>query len=163
MHPYTQDTHHHCMEIVQKTAQLLSPCQVCVDESDQPVYKLLKEPNGDFLIDLALRNIFVFFVSLHIEKSILLLCSSLIEGSGVDEIMASFGLSTTDFLVSVNHIKKSRYCIQLCHVLTVNISPWRKWWKSPCTAMVTKSKWRKWNVSLLVHNHRLDVKSFDFC
>ena len=50
----------------------------------------------------------------------------------------------------------------LCHVLTINISPRGKWWGKPCAAMVKKSKWRKQNVSLLIHNHRLDVKSFWF-
>ena len=36
------DTQYHCMEIAEKT-QLMIPAQICVDESDQPVYKLLKE------------------------------------------------------------------------------------------------------------------------
>ena len=31
------------MEIVEKTSQLLNPGQICVDESDQAVYKLSKE------------------------------------------------------------------------------------------------------------------------
>ena len=51
-----------------------------------------------------------------------------------------------------------------CHVLTINMSPQEKWWQRPYAAMVKKSNWRKWNVwLLLVHNYRLDVKSFDFC
>ena len=36
------DTQYHCMEIAEKT-QLLNPAQICIDESDQPVYKLSKE------------------------------------------------------------------------------------------------------------------------
>ena len=36
------DTQYHCMEIAEKT-QLMIPAQICVDESDQPVYKLSKE------------------------------------------------------------------------------------------------------------------------
>ena len=42
------DTQHHCMETVEKTTQLLNPDQICVDESDQPVYKLLKELRWGF-------------------------------------------------------------------------------------------------------------------
>ena len=40
---HTLDTEHHCMEIVEKTKKLLNPGQICVDESDQPLYELLKE------------------------------------------------------------------------------------------------------------------------
>ena len=58
---------------------------------------------------------FCLFGSLHLEKSILLLCGSLIEGSGLDKIMASCGVSIvgTDSLVSVNHIKRAKYCTQV--------------------------------------------------
>ena len=37
---HTLDTQHHCMEILEKMIQLLNPGQICVDESDQPLYKL---------------------------------------------------------------------------------------------------------------------------
>ena len=40
---HTLGTQYHCMKIVEKTAQLFNPGQICVDESDQLVYKLLKE------------------------------------------------------------------------------------------------------------------------
>ena len=40
---HTLDTQHHCMDIIEKTIQILNPGQICVDESDQPVYKLSKE------------------------------------------------------------------------------------------------------------------------
>ena len=40
---HTLDAQYHCMEIVEKTTQLLNPGQICDDESDQPVYKLSKE------------------------------------------------------------------------------------------------------------------------
>ena len=58
---------------------------------------------------------FCLLGSLHLETSILLLCGSLTEGSSLDKIMASCGLSIvgTDSLVSVNHIKRASYCIQV--------------------------------------------------
>lgn len=46
------------MDIVEKTTQLLNPGQVCVDESDQLVYKLLKELQLRFRHRFGLRNIF---------------------------------------------------------------------------------------------------------
>ena len=109
------DTQYHCMETVEKTTQLLNPDQICVDESDQPVYKLLKELRWGFPDRFDPEKYFCLFGSLHLEKSILLLCGSLIEGSGLDKVMASCGLSIvgTDSLVSGNHIKRARYCIQI--------------------------------------------------
>ena len=48
-------------------------------------------------------------------STVLLICGSLIEGSGLDKSMVSCGLSTvaTDSLVSVNHTKRASYCIQV--------------------------------------------------
>ena len=40
---HTLDTQYHCMEIIEKTTQLLNSGQIFGDESDQPVYRLLKE------------------------------------------------------------------------------------------------------------------------
>ena len=37
------DTKYHSMEIFEKRPKLLNPGQICVDESNQPLYKLLKE------------------------------------------------------------------------------------------------------------------------
>ena len=45
---------------------------------------------------------------------------------------------------------------KLRDVLTINISPAGKWWQRAFAAIVKKSNWRKQNVSLLVHNHKLD-------
>ena len=109
------DTQYYCMEIVQKTTQLLNPGQICVEESGQPVYKLLKEVQRRFPNRFDPEKYFCLFRSLHLEKSILLLCGLQIKGSGSDKIMASCGLAVagTDSLVSVNHIKRARYCIQV--------------------------------------------------
>ena len=64
---------------------------------------------------MEISQYFCLLGSLHLEKSILLLCGSLLEGSGLDKIMALCALSIfgTDFLVSVNHFKRVRYCIQV--------------------------------------------------
>ena len=40
---HTLDRQYHCMKIVEKATQLLNPGQIFVNESDQPVYRLLKE------------------------------------------------------------------------------------------------------------------------
>ena len=110
------------MEIVERTTQLFNPGQICVHESDQPVYKLSKELQWRFPDRFGHEKYFCLFVSLHLEKSILLLCGSLIKGSGLDKIMASCGLLIvgTTSKVSVNHMKRARYYIQvsaweMCH------------------------------------------------
>ena len=90
---HTLDTQYHCMEFVEKTTQLLNPGQICVDESDQPVYKLSKKLQWRFPDRFGPEKYICLFGSLNLEKSILLLCGSLIEGSGLDKIMASCGLS----------------------------------------------------------------------
>ena len=103
------------MEIVEKATQLLNPGQICVDESDQPVYKLLEEVQWRFLDRFDPEKYFCLFGSLHLEKSVLLLFGLQIKGSGSNKIMASCGLAVagTDSLVSVNQIKRARYCIQV--------------------------------------------------
>ena len=111
----TLDTQYHCLEIVEKTTQLLNPGQTCVDENNQPVYKSSRELQWRFPDSFGSKKYFCLFRSLHLEKSILLLCGSLIEGSNLDKIMAPCGLSSvgTDSLLSVNHIKRARCCIQV--------------------------------------------------
>ena len=106
------------MEIVEKTTQLLNPGQICAGESDPTIYKLSKEFHWRFRNRFGPEKYFCLFGSLHLEKSILLPCGSRIEGSGLDN-MASCGLSIvgTDSLVSVNHIKRARYWIQVACVM----------------------------------------------
>ena len=73
---------------------------------------------------------FCLLGSLHLEKSIVLLCGSLIKGSGLDKVMALCGLSIVrrDSLVSVNHIKRARYCIQVasCVMFSLLTSAYEK-------------------------------------
>ena len=61
--------------------QLLSSSQIIVDESGQPVYRLLEELQWRFSNGYGPEKYFWLFGSLHLEKSILLLCGLLIEGS----------------------------------------------------------------------------------
>ena len=112
---HTLDTQYHCMKIFEKTTLLLNPGQIFVDESDQPVYRLLKELQWRNSSRFGSEKYFCLLGSLHLEKSILLLCGLLIEGRGLDKIMASCGLSIVgrDSLVSVNPIKRASYCIQV--------------------------------------------------
>ena len=99
--------------------------------------------------------------SLHLEKSILLLCGSLIEGSGLDKITASCGLSIVgmDSLVSVNHIKRARYCIQVaaCVMFSLLTSAHEKGGDKGTVLQCLKIQGEESerNVSLLVHNYRL--------
>ena len=122
-HIHTLDTQYHCMEIIEKTTQLLNPGQICVDESDQPVYKLSEELQWRFPDRFGPEKYFCLFGSLHLGKSVLLLCGLLIGESGLDKIMASCGLSIvgTDSLVSVNHIKRAKYCIQVAAYVTMYV------------------------------------------
>ena len=103
------------MEIVEKTTQLLNSGQIFVDESNQPVYRLLKELQWRFSSGFGPEKYFWLCGSLHLEKSILLFCGLLIEWSGLDKIMAVCGFSIvgTDSLVSINHIERARYLIQV--------------------------------------------------
>ena len=84
----------------------------------------MKELQERFPDRFGLEKYFCLFGSLHREKSILLLCGSLIEGSGLDKIIASCELSIaeTDSLVSVNHIKKARYCIQVADCVMFSLT-----------------------------------------
>ena len=112
---HTLETQYHFLEIVEKTTQLFNSGQIFVDESDQPVYRLLKELQWRFSSRFGPEKYFCLLGSLHLEKSILLLCGLLIEGSGLDKIMAVCGFSIVgmDSLVSVNHIERARYRIQV--------------------------------------------------
>ena len=126
----TLDTQYHCMDVVENTTQLLNPDQICVDESDHPVCKLSNELQWRSLDEFGPEKDFCLFGSLHLEKSIVLLCGSLIKGSGLDKVMASCGLSIVgmDSLVSVNYIKRARYCIQVasCVMFSLLTSAYEK-------------------------------------
>ena len=125
-HVHTLDTQYHCMEIAKKTTQLLNPLQITCGGCDQPVFKITKDLQWRFPELFGQDKYFCIFGSLHIEKSILILCSSLIEGSGLNKIMNSCGLSIvgTDSLVTVNHITRARYCIQVAACVIFSLLTW---------------------------------------
>ena len=108
------------MEIVEKTTQLLNSGQIFVDESDQPVYRLLKEIQWRFSNRFGPEKYFRLLESLHLVKSILLLCGLLIEGSGYG-ILWIIHCWNRLFGVSKPHQKgKVLYSgCNLCHVLTI--------------------------------------------
>ena len=58
---------------------------------------------------------FSLFGSLHIEKSLLIICGLVLKGSGSDEIFCTCGVSivVADSLVTVKGIKRARYCLQV--------------------------------------------------
>ena len=68
-----------------------------------------------FLDKFGPDKYFSLFGSLHIEKSLLIICGQVLTGSGSDEIFCTCGLSivVADSLVIVNVIKGARYCLQV--------------------------------------------------
>ena len=65
---HTLDTQYHCMDIVDKTVNKLNPGQICVDESDQPVFAISKQLQWRFPEQFGPDKYFCLFGSLHIEK-----------------------------------------------------------------------------------------------
>ena len=86
---HTLATQYHYMESLKRQHN----CQISCDESDQLVYKLSKDLQWRFLDRFGPEKYFCLFGSFHIEKALLLLCGSLIEGSGLGKVIASCELS----------------------------------------------------------------------
>ena len=107
---HTLDMQYHCMNIISNKINTLNPGQIPVDTVDQLIFALTKESMIRFP-----DKYFCLFGSLHIEKSLLIICGQVIKGSGLDEIMYTCGLSIigADSLVTVNDIKRTRYCLQV--------------------------------------------------
>ena len=103
------------MNIISNAINILNPGQIPVDTADQSIFALAKELMIRFPEKFGLDKYFCFFGSLHIEKSLLIICGQVIKGSGLDEIMCTCGLSIVgaDSLVTVNDIKRARYCLQV--------------------------------------------------
>ena len=127
---HTLDTQYHCMKIVEKTTQLLNPGQIFVNESDQPIYRLLKEFQWRFSNRFGPEKYFCLFGSLHLEKSILLVMASC--------ELSIVGLSIVGLFGVIKSLQKGKVLYSscnLCHVLTINITPREKWWQRHGTAM----------------------------
>ena len=112
---HTLDMQYHCMNIISDTINTLNPGQIPVDTADPPIFALTKELMIRFPYKFGPDKYFCLFGSLHIEKLLLIICRWVIKGSGLDEIMYTCGLSTVgaDSLVTVNSIKRARYCLQV--------------------------------------------------
>ena len=120
----TLEAQYHIMSMVKKIVQYVNHNQVPIDVSDQPVFALSKE------LQLRLPQMFGYdkyicmLGDLHIEQSLLVMHGQLIKGSGLDSIMSNTNLSTaggTTALVDVNHIKRSRYCLQVSVIVVYKL------------------------------------------
>ena len=112
---HTLDMQYHCMNIISNTINTLNPGQIPADTADQPIFALTKELIIRFPDKFGPDKYFCFFESLHIENSLLIICGWVIKGSELDEIMYTCRLSIVgaDSLVTVNDIKRTRYCLQV--------------------------------------------------
>ena len=110
---HTLDMQYHCMNIISNTINTLNPGQTPVDTANQPIFALTKE----LIIQdkFGPDKYFCLFGFLYIERLLLTICGRLIKGSRLDEIMHTCGLSIVgaDSLVTVNDIKRARYCLQV--------------------------------------------------
>ena len=109
------DIQYHCMNIISNKINTLNPGQIPVDTVDQLIFALTKELMIRFPDRFGPDKYFCLFGSLYIENSLLIICGQVIKGSGLDEIMCTCGLSIAgaDSLVTVNDIKRARYCLQV--------------------------------------------------
>ena len=77
---------YHCMNIISNTIHTLNPGQIPVDTADQPIFALTKELMIRFPDKFVPHKYFCLFGSLHIKKSLLIICAWVIKGSELDEI-----------------------------------------------------------------------------
>ena len=103
------------MNIIPNTINTLNPGQIPADTADQPIFTLTKELMIQFPDKFGPDKCFCLFGSLHIEKSLLIICSQVIKCGGLDKIMCTCGLAIVgaDSLVTVNNTKRVRYCLQV--------------------------------------------------
>ena len=104
----------HCMDMNIQIVNGLNPGQTPVDACDCPVYALTKEAQIRF--PLKYKNYLSFLGQLHVEHCLLIIHGKLITGSGLPERLKSLSLSTigTGDVVDASHIKRARYCLQVC-------------------------------------------------
>ena len=99
---------YHCMNVISNTINTLNPGQIPADTANQPIFAITKDQMIQFLDKFGPDKYFCLFGFLSIEKSLLIICSHVIKGSGLDEIMSRCGLSNVgaDSLVTANNIKR---------------------------------------------------------
>ena len=103
------------MNIISNKINTLNPGQIPADTANQPIFALTKEFMIRFPEKFGPDKYFFLFGSLHIEKSLLIICGQVIKSGGFDEIMCTCGLFIVgaDSSVTVNNIKRARYCLQV--------------------------------------------------
>ena len=96
---------YHFMNIISNT----------VDTASQPVFVLTKELMIQFPEKFGPDKYFCLFRSLHKKNLLLIICSQVIKGSELDEIICTCCLSIdgADYWETVNNIKRARYCLQV--------------------------------------------------
>ena len=99
------DMQYHFMNIISNT----------VDTASQPVFVLTKELMIQFPEKFGPDKYFCLFRSLHKKNLLLIICSQVIKGSELDEIICTCCLSIdgADYWETVNNIKRARYCLQV--------------------------------------------------
>ena len=109
----TLQTQGHCKTLNINSTRTLNPIQISIDVSDQAVYGLTKE------LQYRYPHLFEKYCpimgGLHIEQSLLLIHTQLIEGPGLGNILTLPNFSTTGLSVitDASHIKSARYAIQV--------------------------------------------------
>ena len=86
---------------------------------DQPVFALSKQVQLRWPMQFGYNKYICLLGDLHIEQSLLVMHGEIIKGSGLDTIMQHANLSTigTSAIIDANHIKRSRYCLQVSAVV----------------------------------------------
>ena len=109
----------HCQDYI----AYLNPGQTTVSCGDQPLYALKKSliwaHPEKFLKPYPMSyvpDVFAFFGALHLEQVFLVCTGEVVKGTGLEDLLSSYGLKTVGLstaVCDVNHIKKSRYSGQV--------------------------------------------------
>ena len=113
----------HSMCIGQDYTAYLNPGQTAVSCGYQPLYALKKSliwaHPEKFLKPYPMSyvpDVFAFFGALHLEQVFLVCTGEVVKGTGLEDLLSSYGLKTVGLstaVCDVNHIKKSRYSGQV--------------------------------------------------
>ena len=92
----------------------LNPGQTPVNICDQSIYAFSKQIQWSYPHDFI--NYFTFFGALHMEKSLLVVHSDFVKGSGLSEVLGVCNISVSGLenaMISVSDIKKATYALQV--------------------------------------------------
>ena len=109
------------MSIIADTIKKINPDQIPIDTCDQPVFDLTKQVQWRYPGRFSDGLYFSIMGGLHIEQEASNIHGEIISGSGLAEILENNDLSTngvSSATLDINHIKRSRYCLQvtLCFI-----------------------------------------------